>query len=382
MLADRRTFMRLVAAAISLRQSGNAAVSQQQNATMPAQADPFTAQVLEDCAAALRCALYNVGDRLGIFRTLADSGPSTASELAGKTGLNSRILREWLNAMAAATYIEYRPADKTYVLTKEHSLVLADEDNSASFLGGVFQCAGDLAAAAPALIESLRTGKPLTMSDYPADFSDALERESAPFYKHLLVQNWIPLLPQVQEKLTRGGSAADLGCGTGLASITLAKAFPKSRFAGYDPYAPSIRTARERARKEGVSDRVDFVAADSSKLPRDRFDLVTIFRTVHHFSDPVRELSHCRQALTTQGTCFIQDADLPLNPEDNRNTVGRLGYGFSTLYCLHDSLADGGPAFGMEFNEQILRVLAEKSGFSQFRKLRVRGGGALYELRA
>jgi 2-polyprenyl-3-methyl-5-hydroxy-6-metoxy-1,4-benzoquinol methylase len=326
-------------------------------------------RVLDDCGAAWRCALFTVGDRLGLFRLMAETGPMTADEFARKAHLNARILREWLNAMVAADYIEYSPADRTYLLTKEHALVLADEETSAVFLGGMFELAETLVSAAPVLTLALHTCKPLRMSDYPAQLSEAEERISAPRLKHDFVQKQIPLMRQVEAKLTNGGSAVDLACGSGLASIILAKAFPKSRFAGYDPYLPAIQTARERTRKEGVSDRVEFVAAGSSELPPGRFDLLTIFASVHHFADPVSELTHCRKALAPGGTCFITDGDLSLNPEDNRNPVGRLAYGASTLYCLHDSMANNGAAFGAEFNEQKLSALATASGFSQFKKL-------------
>jgi ubiquinone/menaquinone biosynthesis C-methylase UbiE len=174
----------------------------------------------------------------------------------------------------------------------------------------------------------------------------------------------------------------DVGCGTGLASIMLAKAFPKSQFMGYDRYAPSIRKARERARKEGLSDRVQFVAAENSKLPAQRFDLVTIFISVHHFTDLVNDLRYCREALKPRGTCFIYDGDLSLNPEDNMNTTGRLAYGASTLSCLHSTMANNGAAFGAEFNEQVLRGIAQKSGFTECKKLSGTGGAAFYQLLA
>jgi SAM-dependent methyltransferase len=191
------------------------------------------------------------------------------------------------------------------------------------------------------------------------------------------------LFPEVQHKLLAGGSSVDVGCGTGLASIILAKAFPKSQFAGYDPYGPSIRMARDRAKKQGLSDRVHFFAADNSKLPLRHFDLVTIFRSVHHFSDLVAELRYCSDALRSNGTCFIYDADLSLNPEDNRNAVGRMAYGASTLFCLHSSMLNNGAALGAEFNEQVLRAIARKSGFSECKKLsRTPGGAAFYGLRA
>jgi SAM-dependent methyltransferase len=149
----------------------------------------------------------------------------------------------------------------------------------------------------------------------------------------------------------------------------LAKAFPKARFAGYDPYAPSIRRARERAGKEGFAGRVQFVVADSSKLQRGCFDLVTIFNSVHHFSEPVPLLTHCRNAPKAGGTCFIVDADLSLKPEENRNVAGRVSYPATTLWCLHDSMAGNGAGLGSEFGEEVLRDLASKSGFSHCKKL-------------
>jgi ubiquinone/menaquinone biosynthesis C-methylase UbiE len=381
MLSTRKDFLRLLGVGAALQP---ARTSAQQTATSVSGKQPFVARVTEDCAAALRCALCNIGDRLGLFRAMADSRPVTVAELSRKTQLNVRILREWLNAMVAASYIEYRPRDKTYILPSEHALVLANEETSPVFIGGAFQLYGGMVAATPKVASTFQTGKPVSMSDFPEDVFVGTDRVTAPRYKHDLVQKWIPLLPQVQEKLMAGGAAVDVGCGTGLASIMLAKAFPKSQFVGYDPYAPSIRKARERARSEGLSDRVQFVAADNSKLPAKRFDLLTVFISVHHFSDPVKDLRYCREALKPGATCFIYDADLSLNPEDNMNTVGQLAYAGSTLFCLHSSMANNGAAFGAEFNEQVLRNVAQQSGFTECKKLlgTPGGGAAFYQLRA
>jgi SAM-dependent methyltransferase len=344
---------------------------------------PFPVRVLEDCGAALRCALCTAGDQLGLFQLLEQEGAVTAEQLARKAKLNARMLREWLNAMVAADYIEYQPTARTYSLPEEHASVLANEETSAMFLGGLFEFVEALVAAAPALTSAMRTGKPLRMSDYPAQLSKAMERISAPRFKHDLVQNQIPLMPHVKARLMEGGSAVDVGCGPGLASIVLAKAFPRSTFAGYDPYLPAINMARAHALKEGVSDRVKFIEAGSAKLPRSAFDLVTIFGSVHHFAEPVKELRHCRESLRPDGTCFITDGDLPVGPDKNRNPVGRLAYGSSLLYCLHDSMANKGVGFGAEFNEGALRAIASASGFSRFRTLSKNGmGSAMYELRA
>jgi SAM-dependent methyltransferase len=351
----------------------------------PATAAPelrFAARVMEDCSAALRCALCDIGDRVGLFKAMANSGPVTAAELARETALNARLLRDWLNAMAAASYIEYRPVDKTYRLPKEHAVVLADEEKSPLFMGGLFQMFGGMVTAAPKVANAFQTGKPVPPSEFPAGIFAGVDRGGAPQFRHELVQHWIPLLPDVRENLLAGASAADVGCGTGLASVVLAKAFPKSQFAGYDPYAPSIRKARDRAKREGLSDRVHFFAADNSKLPRRHFDLVTIFRAVHHFSDPVVELRHCREALRHGGTCFVYDGDLSLNPEDNMNAVGRMAYASSTLFCVHSSMENNGAALGAEFNEQVLKDIARKSGFRECKKLsRTPAGAAFYQLR-
>jgi 2-polyprenyl-3-methyl-5-hydroxy-6-metoxy-1,4-benzoquinol methylase len=329
--------------------------------------EQFAARVLEDCGAALRCALCYIGDRVGLFRAMANSGPITAAELARQTQLNERLLREWLTGLAAARYVEYRPADKTYLLSPEHANVLANEEFSN--MPGAFQLIESVVSAAPQVAHAFQTGKPVTADDFTADLNLGTHRASAPDFKHHLVQEWIPLLPQVQQALIAGATAVDVGCGTGLASIVLAKAFPKSHFAGYDPYQPSIRLARELAQKEGVADRVEFVAADSSKLPGGQFELVTIFNSLHHFNEPVTTLRQCRQALKPGGTCFIVDLDLPLNPEKNINLAGRLSYPITTLYCLHDSMANQGAGIGSEFNEAVLNRIAAQSGFPPCRKL-------------
>jgi SAM-dependent methyltransferase len=367
MQTDRKQFLRMMAAAALSPRVVQA--SPQQKPPVAESIEQFSAQVMEDCGAAARCALCYIGDRLGIFKVMAGSGRVTAAELARKTKLNARMLREWLNALAAARYVQYRPADKTYLLAKEHAQILADEESSSLFMGAVFQLILPIVSAAPKVATAFKTGKPVTPNDFTPDLYLGGERSSAPYFKHQLVQNSIPLLPRVQDQLVAGGWAADVACGTGLASITLAKAFPKSNFSGYDPFAPSIRRARENAEKAGVADRVHFVAADCSKLPAGRFDLVTIFSSVHHFNDPVTTLSQCRRALKAGGTCFILDGDLSLNPEENFNLAGRIIYAITTLYCLHDSMANHGAGLGAEFNGAVLKDLAAKSGFTHFQKL-------------
>ena len=381
MPANRKEFLRLMAAIAVLRPATQAAPQQPHSSGPVVDQGPFPLRVLEDCGAAMRCALSYIGDRVGLFQSMADAGPLTATDLAQKTKLNERLVREWLNSMATARYIEYRPTDKTYLLRKEHADVLANEDFSA--MSGMIQLVNAVVSAAPKVAQAFQTGKPVAWSEYGPDVNTGGHRATLPDFKHELAQKWIPLMPHVQEILTTGGTSVDVGCGTGLASIMLAKAFPKSQFSGYDPFLPAIRRAREFAKKERVADRVHFVAADAARLPAGQFNLLTIFNSVHHFSNPVMVLRQCRQALKPGGTCFILDLDLSLNPEDNINLNGRLAYPMSTLLCLHDSMGNQGVGTGMEFNESILRDFSAKAGFSRCRKL---AGStpvkAFYELRA
>lgn len=367
MPANRKEFLRWMAAMAVLRPTAQPAQQQPHSPGPVVDQVPFPVQVLEDCGAAMRCALCYIGDQVGLFQSMASTGPVTAAALAQKTKLNERMVREWLNSMATARYIEYRPTDKTYLLSKEHADVLANEDFSP--LSGMLQLVSGVVSAAPKVAQAFQTSNPVKYSDYGSDANTGGHRATLPDFKHELAQKWIPLMPHAQEILTTGGTSVDVGCGTGLASIMLAKTFPKSQFSGFDPFLPGIRKARELAKKERVADRVHFVAADAAKLPPGQFDLITIFNSVHHFSDPVMVLRQCRQALKTGGTCFIVDLDFSLDPEDNINLNGRLAYPMSTLLCLHDSLANQGVGTGTEFNEGVLRDFSAKGGFSRCRKL-------------
>jgi len=364
LITNRKDFFRILIAGAAAARTSAA-----QQAAAPSKAELFAGRLLEDWATACRGALGYIGDRLGIFKTMSTAGALTAGELASKTRLNARMLREWLNAMAAADYIEYQPQGRKYRLSPEHAQVLADEENSPLFFGGMLQLLVPMIGASNKVAEAFRTGKPITMNDFAPALFEGMERASAPGFKHHLVQTWIAAMPDVTARLRDGGAAVDVGCGSGLATVILAKAFPKAQCFGYDPHGPSIERARANAKKAGVASRAQFVVADASKLPPGRFDLLTIFNSLHHFNDPVGLLRHSRQSLAADGTCFIVDGDLSPRVEENINLAGRLSYAATTLWCLHDSMANGGAGIGSELGESVVRDLAQQSGFRQVRKL-------------
>ncbi len=344
--------------------------------------EAFVERVVLDVGTAMRGGLMYIGDRLGIFAALAQSGSVTPAELAQRTGLSERYLREWLGAMATAEYVEHDSERDTYFLPPEHALALADEEFP-FFTGGLVQMVVPTVAVAPQVAEAFKTGRGVTQDQYLPDMYEAIERLTAPWYKHQLVQSWIPAMPDVQEKLEAGGSACDVGCGLGRAAITIAKALPLAEVHGYDVHAGSIERARASAEAEGVGGRVKFTVADGAELPEGRFDLISTFDVVHDSVDPVGLMSAIRQALRADGTYLMLEMNASGDVEENRNPLGKFLYNVSTLYCMTTSLAHGGAGIGACMGEQKARELAYAAGFTHFRKLPIEEPfSVLYELKA
>src|SRR5882724_309294 len=212
----------------------------------------FLGQAVNDVGTATLGALSYIGDRLDLFKSMSAAGPVTIAELSKQTKLNSRYLREWLNAMVSARYVEYDAATGRYTLPPEHAAVLADE-TSPFFVGGFLEMIVPSVIQAPKLVKAFRSGKGVPQSAYPPEIFEAMERGSAPWYRHKLTQQWMPTMPEVQAKLGAGGSALDVGCGSGRAAIAIAKAFPNAKVCGYDNHAGSIERARANAKAEGMS---------------------------------------------------------------------------------------------------------------------------------
>ena len=340
----------------------------------------FAFQTMSDLGIAMQGALSYIGDRLGIFKALSTAGWVTSAELAERTGLRERYLREWLSAMAAARYVEYNPATRKFFMPPEHAIVLAKED-SPFFFGGFFEGIANIAMA-PKVAEAFRTGKGVPQSEYPPETFEGIERVSAPMFKNNLVRKWLPAMPQVVKALSEGASALDVGCGGGLAAIELAKGFPKARVFGYDDHPESIERARANARAAGVAQRVIFEAVDCTKLPAGRWDFIMTFDVVHDSIDPVALLRSIRNALKPDGTYLMLELNVSGNLEDNLNPMGRMMYSVSTLYCMTVSLAHGGAGIGAVMGEPKARELCEQAGFTHFRRLPIEDlFSALYEVR-
>lgn len=338
-------------------------------------------RVVADVATAMHCAMSYIGDKLGIFKAMADAGPVTASALAEKTGLSERYLREWLGSMAAAQYVDYEPGAGTYYLAPEYAAALADE-SSPFFVAGYFEMVLAVVTVAPKVAQAFRTGKGVPQSEHLPEMFQAAERNSRTRYEHKLVREWLAAMPQAVEKLRTGGRAADVGCGGGRAAILIAQAFPKATVFGFDLHAGSIERARANAAAAGVGERVSFEVADGAHLPEHRFDLVSTFDVVHDAVDPAALMTSIRKALREDGSYLMQEINTSARVEDNIKPMGKLLYSVSTLYCMTTSLAHGGAGIGALMGEPKARELAAAAGFSRLRRLPVEDEFAvLYELR-
>ncbi len=333
-----------------------------------AKLEQFVFRAVDEVGATLNTALVVMGDRLGLYRALAGAGPLTPTELADRTGTAERYVREWLNAQAAGGYVEYDPESARYTLPPEQALALTDPDSPA-YLPGFFQIALGSVVDSPRITEAARSGEGVGWHEHNHDVFDGCERFFRPGYHANLITSWLPSLDGVIEKLQRGGTVADVGCGHGSSTILMAKAFPNSRFVGSDYHADSIETARERAREAGVADRVTFEVAHAAQYAGKGYDLVTMFDCLHDMGDPAGAARHVRNSLADDGTWMIVEPNAGDRVEDNLNPVGRAYYGFSTLLCTPASLSqEVGLALGAQAGEARIRDVVTSGGLTRFRR--------------
>ena len=326
-------------------------------------------QVGVDFGAALAVALAFIGDRLGIFKAMADGVLRTSAELAECTGLNERYIREWASTMAAAGYIEYDAARRSFRMGREQAMVLAEE-GSTFFGAGAFQYATACYRQIPKLTEAFHTGGGVPFSDYGLDIVQAIERLFQAGYEAWVASQWIPAVPDVHERLKSGAEAAEVGCGAGQCLIPVAHAFPNSKFVGFDVDATSLARAREKAQRAGALARVSFEQVAAENIPYSaHFDLAMAFNCIHDMAHPRQALAGIRKALKPGGVLLWSEADASDRLEDNLTPVGRTLYGASTMHCLTVSLANGGDGLGVMVGEERARAMAYEAGFASFRRL-------------
>jgi SAM-dependent methyltransferase len=355
----------------------------------------FLGKVMSDLGGAYGAVLVYVGNKLGLYKAMAEAqeegGSISSEELASKTGTVERCVREWLANQAAGGYIKYDPFTQKYTLPKEHAMVLVDENSTVYSMGG-FQAASAYFRETPKIIEAFRTGKGLSWADHDPELYQGSARFYKPVYIANLLSYWIPSLDggKVEEKLKKGGAfIADVGCGYGLTTIMMAKAYPGSTFVGFDNHAPSIERARQLAREEGNGEglnkeQIRFDVSSANDYPgENKYDLITFFDCLHDMGDPIGATSHALKSLKKpDGVVMIVEPFANDKLEDNLNLVGRLFYAASSMACVPSSLASDGPALGAQAGEAKIAEVVRAGGFRHFRRAAQTQFNLVYEAKA
>jgi SAM-dependent methyltransferase len=333
----------------------------------PARLDELVGRIIGDLGATFGAGCTLLGDRLGLYRALADHGPLTPEELADSTSTSVTYLRPWLAQQGAGGYVDYDPATRTWSMNPEQVATLADPDGPAFFAGAMELVLGTLRDV-PTIEKRFRDGGGFGWHEHDRDLFTGTERFFRPGYIANLVSEWLPALEGVTEKLTRGSRVLDVGCGHGASTVLMAQAYPRSTFTGVDYHEASITVARRRAEDAGVADRVTFSVADASHLPPVSADLVAMFDCLHDMGDPEAAVRASRNVLADDGTLMVVEPLAGDLVEDNLNPLGRVFYGASTLICTPASLAQpGGRALGTQAGPtRLLKVLTD-GGFGRAR---------------
>jgi SAM-dependent methyltransferase len=338
-------------------------------------------KLVGDLGISLGGASILLGDRLGLYKAMADGAVVTPSELAKKTGLHERYVREWMSGQAASGYIDYHPEKNAFSLSAEQAMAFAEE-GSPAFFAGAFDVVQSTYLDEPKVAEAFRTGKGVGWHEHSKCLFSGTERFFRPGYNANLVSNWIPTLEGVEAKLKTGARVADVGCGHGASTIVMAQAYPNSEFFGFDYHKPSIERAKLLAQEAGVGDRITFAQASAKDFPAKDYDLVAFFDCLHDMGDPVGAAAHVRDSLAEDGTWMIVEPFANDQLKDNLNPVGRVYYSFSTLLCTPCSRSqEVGLCLGAQAGETRIREVVTSAGFNRFRRATETPFNIVYEAR-
>jgi SAM-dependent methyltransferase len=339
-------------------------------------------KLVGDLGASLAGASILLGDRLGLYKAMADGVALTSTDLAKKTGLHERYVREWLSGQAASGYIDYHADKNTFSLSPEQAMAFAEE-GSPAFFAGAFDVVQSTYLDEPKVAEAFRTGKGVGWHEHSKCLFSGTERFFRPGYNANLTSNWIPALDGVEARLKAGAKVADVGCGHGASTIVMAQAYPKSEFFGFDYHAPSLDRAKVLAKEAGVGDRISFAQASAKDFPAKGYDLVAFFDCLHDMGDPVGAGKHVKETLAKDGVWMIVEPFAHDNLKDNLNPVGRVFYGASTFICTPASLSqEVALGLGAQAGERRLRQVATEAGFTRFRRATETPFNMIFEARA
>jgi 2-polyprenyl-3-methyl-5-hydroxy-6-metoxy-1,4-benzoquinol methylase len=337
---------------------------------------------------AVTAGMVHLGDRLGLYQALAAAdGPLTTAELAERTGLHERWVREWASNQAAAKLAEWDESDGgiRIWLSPEAKAVLATPAHPA-FGMGMFHRLPQTMESLERLTDSFRTGLGYDYDSHGAVGAAGLERSFEPWYRNFLIPVGLPALEGVVRKLEHGAIVADVGCGAGVAVTLIAAAYPQSQIHGYDISEHSLARARQRQAEAGLSN-AHFHNPRTEPLPADHsLDLITTFDCIHDMTHPQEMMHAIRAAISDEGTWLLVDIKGRDTFAENvtKNPMASLMYGMSVLSCMSSALSEpGGAGLGtLGLPESKARAMSEVAGFTRFRRLDIdHPANAFYEIR-
>lgn len=329
--------------------------------------DALVGRLFSDLSAGYGGVMVSLGDKLGLYKAMTGAGPLSSREVAKRAGCAERYVREWLNAQVAGGYVDYHPASGTYELSPEQAAILAD-DTSPVYLPNAWQCVASMWADEDKSLDAIKTGRGVSWGEHDG----RLFCGSAAFFRNAyagsLVQQWLPALDGVVARLEAGMTVADVGCGHGHSTVLMAKAFPNSRFFGFDAHDGSIAEAHKVAHEAGVADRVSFERAKAASYPARGYDLICFFDSLHDMGHPTEAMRHAATSLAPDGTVMLIEPFASDKVEENVNPVGRLYYAASTTMCCAHAISENGThVLGAQAGPKQLSGVLRQAGFGQVR---------------
>ena len=343
------------------------------------QRDALAERLFGSVLAAMDVFMVYIGDRLGYYQALSESGPMTSSELADRTGTAERYAREWLEQQAVTSILEADVSKddsaRQYSLPTGHAEVLLDR-NSLSYMAPLARMAVGSAQPMPAILDAFRTGGGVSWENYGADAREGQSDMNRPQFLHLMATEWLPNVPGLDARLRADPPArvADVACGGGWSSIAIAQGYPNVRVDGFDLDAPSIDLARSNAEEAGLGDRVSFQVRDAGDPALSgQYDLVTVFEAIHDMSQPVGALRAMRNLAGHTGTVIVMDERVAEEFTAPGDEIERFMYGWSILCCLPAGMADQPSAgTGTVMRPSTLRGYAVEAGFRDIEVLPIK----------
>jgi 2-polyprenyl-3-methyl-5-hydroxy-6-metoxy-1,4-benzoquinol methylase len=324
--------------------------------------DAFAGRLLDMLNGGVTSLMISLGHRTGLFDVLADGHHRTSEQLAADANLNERYVREWLGCMVAARIVRRDRERGTHHLPAEHAVSLSRHSPTANM--AVFaQYVAALGYVEDKVLDCFHNGGGVPYAAFPR-FHDVMEEDSGQSIVSIIVDKVVPLIPGLHDRLSKGIDVLDIGCGRGRALLELAKAYPNSRFTGYDLSEDVVAFATNLAKKQGLSN-ARFVVKDLTTWDEpSSFDWITALDAIHDQARPDHVLAAIRKALRPGGVFFMLDIDASSEPTDNiKHPLGPMLYGISTMHCMTVSLAQGGMGLGTAWGVQLAERMLNEAGF-------------------